>query len=143
MNFKDLLISAVSVREDWVEDLLRRSRPLFEKVLDGVRRPEAALGVVNSSLGDLLVATSARGLVLVHFLDNASDLTAALTNLRLAFDPVASAPEVSAVGEEVRLYLGGDANALQQKIDLSLVGSSFPRKVLEKLQRVPRGALMS
>ncbi|HEX2227224.1 MAG TPA: methylated-DNA--[protein]-cysteine S-methyltransferase [Candidatus Binatia bacterium] len=143
MNFKDLLISAVSVREDSVEDLLRRSRPLFEEAFDGVRRPEAALAVVNSSLGDLLVATSTRGLVLVHFIDDANDLTAALANLRLAFDPIASAPEVSAVGEEVRRYLGGDANALRQKIDLSLVGSSFQSKVLEKLQGVPRGAVIS
>jgi methylated-DNA-[protein]-cysteine S-methyltransferase len=143
MNFKDVMISAGRVREDWLEDLLRRSRPTFEKALKGTRRPKAAVGVVKSPLGDLLIATSARGLALMHYLDNAGDLGATLAALRLAFDPVENRRAVGAVGEEVRDYLAGNANALRQKIDLSLVGSSFQKKVLEKLQAVPRGALIS
>jgi methylated-DNA-[protein]-cysteine S-methyltransferase len=142
MNFKDLMISAGKLPDDGVEDLLRRSRPAFEKALKSVRRPEAAVGVVKSPLGDLLIATSARGLVLMLYLESGDDLGATLAPLRLAFDPVEDRRAVSAVGEEVSDYLAGNPNALRQKIDLSLVGSAFQKNVLEKLQAVPRGALI-
>ena len=43
----------------------------------------------------------------------------------------------------MRRYLAGDLEALRQNIDLTLVGHSFQKKVLDKLQAMPRGALIS
>jgi hypothetical protein len=73
MNFKDVVIAAGSAREELLDNLLRRSRPGLEKALKNIRRPEAAVGAVKSPLGDLLVATSARGLVLMHYLERSID----------------------------------------------------------------------
>ena len=39
-----------------IESLLRRSRRRVDGAIQRIRRPEAATGVVNSPLGDLLVA---------------------------------------------------------------------------------------
>jgi O-6-methylguanine DNA methyltransferase len=145
MKFTDLVMATGSAcrDEDRIADLLRRSRARLEKVLKGMRRPSATVGVVQSPLGDLLVATSARGVVLTHYLDKASDLTAILANLRLVFDLVENLREARQVGAEVCRYLAGDAKALRREVDLSLAGAAFQKKVLEKLQAIPRGALIS
>lgn len=126
-----------------VGELLRRARGRVDKALKRIRRPQVAVGVVKSPLGDLLVAMSARGVVLNYYLRGASDLEAILAKLRLAFDSVEDQRTVGEVGEEVRRYLAGDAKALRQKVDLTLAGTPFQRKVLDELQSVPRGALIS
>ena len=64
-----------------VEELLRRSRKQFERMLKGMRRPEVAIGVVNSPLGNLLVALGARGIVLIHYLFG-GDLESTVAKLR-------------------------------------------------------------
>jgi O-6-methylguanine DNA methyltransferase len=129
--------------EDVIEELLLRSRGKVNKALKRIRRPEAAVGVVKSSLGNLLVAMSARGIVLNHYLEDTSNVTAAVAKLRLEFDPVEDRRAVGDVGEEVNRYLTGGAKALRQNVDLTLAGNAFQKKVLERLQTVPRGALIS
>jgi methylated-DNA-[protein]-cysteine S-methyltransferase len=129
--------------DEVVEDLLDRSRDSVDRALKRIRRPRAALGVVRSPLGDLLVAMSVRGIVFNHYLHNRTNLTAAIAKLRLDFDPVEDQKAVAEVGEEVHRYLAGDANALRLKIDLTLAGMGFQKKVLSKLQAVPRGAVIS
>ena len=129
--------------DEAVEELLHRCRSRVDRVLKRIRRPEAAVGVVKSPLGDLLVAMSARGIVLNHYLHDAGDLAATIGKLRLVFDPVEDQRAVKGVGEEVRRYLAGDAKALRQSVDLTLVAHSFQKKVLHKLQAVPRGAVVS
>ena len=131
------------LEDELVEELLHRSRRKVDRALKRIRRPEAAVGVVKSPLGDLLVAMSARGVALNHYLHDASDLAATIGKLRLEFDLVEDQRAVTEVGEEVRRYLAGDAKALRQKVDLTLVGHSFQKKVLDKLQAVPRGAVVS
>ena len=129
--------------EDVIKELLLRSRGKVNKALKRIRRPEAAVGVVKSSLGNLLVAMSARGIVLNHYLEDTSNVTAAVAKLRLEFDPVEDRRAVGEVGEEVNRYLNGGAKALRQNVDLTLAGNAFQKKVLEGLQTVPRGALIS
>ena len=129
--------------EDVIEELLLRSRGKVNKALKRIRRPQAAVGVVRSSLGNLLVAISARGIVLNHYLEDTSNVTAAVAKLRLEFDPVEDRRAVGEVGEEVNRYLTGRADALRQNVDLTLAGNAFQKKVLERLQTVPRGALIS
>ncbi|MGH7796838.1 MAG: methylated-DNA--[protein]-cysteine S-methyltransferase [Candidatus Binatia bacterium] len=129
--------------DEGVEELLRRTRSRLDGALKRIRRPEAAVGIVKSSLGDLLVALSARGVVLNHYLVDDSDLAVTIAKLRLELDPVADPRAVKEVGEEIRRYLAGEANALRQNIDLSLAASPFQQKVLRKLQEIPRGAVIS
>jgi O-6-methylguanine DNA methyltransferase len=126
-----------------IEQLLRRNRGGVDKALKHIRRPQAAVGIVKSPLGDLLVAMSAGGVLLNSYLRGASDLEATIQKLRLAFDPVEDQRTVREVGAEIRRYLAGDAKALRQTVDLTLVGTSFQKKVLDKLRSVPRGALIS
>jgi len=68
MDLEKFLSGAAGASDLPVEELLRRSRKQFERMLKGMRRPEVAIGVVNSPLGDLLVALGARGIVLIHYL---------------------------------------------------------------------------
>ena len=63
------------LKDELVEELLHRSRRKVDTALKRIRRPQAAVGVVKSPLGDLLVATSARGVALAHYLHDDSDLT--------------------------------------------------------------------
>ena len=131
------------IGDEVVEALLRRSRGKINTALKRLRRPEAAVGVVKSSLGDLLVAMSKRGVVLTHYIHDDRDIAATLANLRLQFDPVEDHRTVREVGKEVSRYVAGDAKALHQHVDLTLAGNAFQKKVLDGLQTVPRGALVS
>jgi methylated-DNA-[protein]-cysteine S-methyltransferase len=125
------------------EELLRRSRSRTNNALRRIRRPQVAAGVVKSPLGDLLVAMSGRGIVLNHYLLSGSDLAATVSKLRGQLDLVEDARAIREVGAEIRRYLAGDAKALGQNIDLALVASPFQKKVLRKLQEIPRGAVVS
>ncbi len=127
-----------------VEEILREARGGFARALERIRRPQAALGVVKSVLGDLLVALTARGVVLNHYLRDGADLAATIAHLRQYFDLVEDRRAAQEIGEEVRRYVGGDAAALRQPVDLALVNGAFQRKVLTKLMAVvPRGAVIS
>lgn len=129
--------------DERVHQLLRRAHSRIGSALTRIRRPEAAVGIVKSPLGDLLVAMSERGIVLNHYLVDDVDLTATIDKVRLELDLVEDPRAVKAVGEEIRLYLAGEANALRQNIDLSLAASAFQQRVLRKLQEVPHGAVIS
>ena len=126
-----------------VEALLRRSRRRVDGAIQRIRRPEAAIGVVNSPLGDLLVALSERGIVLIHYLPGGDDLESTIAKLRLVLDPVEDRSSVNEIGAEIRRYLDGNADALRRNVDLSLAASPFQKKVLYKLMEVPRGAVVS
>ena len=144
MKLETLIGSAAADSpEEFIEELLLRSSAKLDKALQRIRRPEAAVGVVKSKLGDLLVALSSSGIVLNHYIEEISDVATTLLRLRLQFDPVEDQRAVTAVGEEVNRYLTGGAKALRHHTDLALVVKPFQRKVLEKLQAVPRGTLIS
>ncbi|MGH7828420.1 MAG: methylated-DNA--[protein]-cysteine S-methyltransferase, partial [Candidatus Binatia bacterium] len=131
------------VGEELVAELLHRSRDSVDRALNRIRRPQAAVGIVKSPLGDLLVAMTARGIVLNHYLVDDSELAATIEKVRLQLDLVEDQRTIKEVGVEIRRYLAGEAKALRQNIDLSLAASSFQQKVLRKLQEVPRGAVVS
>jgi methylated-DNA-[protein]-cysteine S-methyltransferase len=126
-----------------VEEILRDARRGLDRALERFRRPQAALGVVKSPLGDLLVAITSRGVVLNHYLRDAADLAAAIAQLRLHFDLVEDRRAAEEIGEELRRYVGGDGAALRHPVDLALAQSAFQKKVLTKLLAVPRGAVIS
>jgi methylated-DNA-[protein]-cysteine S-methyltransferase len=126
-----------------IDELLLRSRAQVDTALRFIRRPQAAVGVVKSKLGPLLVAMSARGIALNHYLEETGNLSVALAKLRLEFDAVEDQRIVRHIGEEVNRYLSGEVDVLRQPVDLTLAGNTFQKKVLDKLQTVPRGALIS
>ena len=125
------------------DELLRSARSRVDGALKRIRRPEAAVGIAKSPLGDLLVAVSSRGLMLNHYILDGSDLAATIASLRLELDPVEDPATIAKVGEEIRRYLAGEATALRQEIDLRLARSPFQQKVLRKLHEIPRGAVIS
>src|ERR1051325_3091517 len=141
MDLEKFLSGGVGESDLPVEELLRRSRKQFDRMLKGMRRPEVAIGVVNSPLGDLLVALGARGIVLIHYLFG-DDLESTVAKLRLTLDPVEDRRSVTAIGAEIRRYLDGDTGALRSRVDLTLATTPFQKKVLGKLQEVPRGAVV-
>ncbi|MGH7852616.1 MAG: methylated-DNA--[protein]-cysteine S-methyltransferase [Candidatus Binatia bacterium] len=144
MKMKKLIRSSGDgFKVEGLEELLRQARRRVDSALKHVRRPEAAVGVIKSPLGDLLVAMTARGIVLNHYLVNDSDLAATLEKARLQLDLVEDCRAVKEIGEEIRRYLAGEGKALRQNIDLSLAASPFQQKVLRKLQEIPRGAVVS
>jgi O-6-methylguanine DNA methyltransferase len=144
MKMETLIRSSASdFAEEAIEELLLRSRGMVDKALKRIRRPQAAVGIVKSPLGNLLVAMTARGIVLNHYLEDTSNVAAAIRKLRLEFDPVEDQRAVGAVGEEVNRYLTGSATMLHRNVDLTLAGNAFQKKVLDRLQTIPRGALIS
>ncbi|MGH7870897.1 MAG: methylated-DNA--[protein]-cysteine S-methyltransferase [Candidatus Binatia bacterium] len=144
MNIEKLIGNSGSEFADQtVEALLRRSQRRVDNTLKRIRRPQAAVGVVNSPLGDLLVALSERGVVLIHYLPGDDDFESIIADLRLALDPVDDRRSVKEVGAEIRRYLDGDADALRRNIDLTLAQSPFQKNVLHKLRDIPRGAVVS
>jgi methylated-DNA-[protein]-cysteine S-methyltransferase len=126
-----------------IDALLNNSRSRVDHALKHVRRPDAAVGIVKSPLGDLLVAMTSRGIVLNHYLLDDDDLAATIAKLRFELDLVEDRRTIKEVGEEIRRYIGGEAAALRQNIDLTLAVSPFQKKVLHKLQEVPRGTVVS
>jgi methylated-DNA-[protein]-cysteine S-methyltransferase len=144
MNMEKLIGSAGSEFKDaGLGELLRRARRRVDSALKRIRRPEAAVGVVKSPLGDLLVAMTDRGIVLNHYLLDDRDLAAILDKVRPQLDLIEDPHAVKEIGEEIRRYLAGEGKALRQSIDLSLAASPFQQKVLRKLQEIPRGAVVS
>jgi methylated-DNA-[protein]-cysteine S-methyltransferase len=143
MKLETLISSAVvDNREEIIDELLRRSSAKLDRALQRIRRAQAAVGVVKSKLGDLLVALSDSGIVLNHYVEDNNDIAAAVAKLRLQFDPVEDQRAVATIAEEVDRYLTGK-NTLRHHVDLTLVGNPFQKKVLDKLQAVPRGAVIS
>jgi hypothetical protein len=73
--------------DEATEELLHRVRHGLDDALKRIRRPQAALGVVKSPLGKLLVAASGHGIVLNYYIQSGSDLATTITKLRVKFDP--------------------------------------------------------
>src|SRR5271163_1000689 len=91
--------------------MLVEAKRKVESALEMVRRPAAAVSLVESPVGRLLVGVSDRGIAMIHYLRGASDLGAAIAKLRRSFDPVPDQATVARVSDELRRYLDGDAAA--------------------------------
>jgi len=126
-----------------VDAALRAVRPKLARTLGRARRPLARVGVIDSPVGRLLVAESARGLLAVQFLDVA-EAPDALAAMRESFDVVEDPEAAARIGREIARYLKGDMHALDRPVDLSLVRSDFQRRALIRLRRaVPAGSVIT
>jgi methylated-DNA-[protein]-cysteine S-methyltransferase len=127
-----------------VEAALRSVRGRVTRALARVRRPPVRAGVIETALGEMLVAQSPRGLVTLRFLDM-HDTPSAIAALKQRFDLAEDERAAERIRREIERYLEGDPHALDDEpVDLSLVESSFQRRALMRLRRVvPPGAVIS
>jgi methylated-DNA-[protein]-cysteine S-methyltransferase len=126
-----------------VDAALRAVRPKLARTLGRARRPLARIGVIDSPVGRLLVAESARGLLAVQFLD-VPEAPDSLAAMRESFDVVEDPQTAARIGREIDRYLKGDMHALDRPVDLSLVRSDFQRRALMRLRRaVPPGSVIT
>jgi methylated-DNA-[protein]-cysteine S-methyltransferase len=126
-----------------VDAALRAVRSKLARTLGRARRPLARIGVIDSPVGRLLVAESARGLLAVQFLD-IPEAPDALAALREGFDLVEDAGVAARIAGEIERYLNGDMHALDRPVDLSLVRTDFQRRALMRLRRaVPPGSVIT
>ncbi len=126
-----------------VDAALRAVRPKLARTLGRARRPLARVGVIDSPVGRLLVAESARGLLAVQFLAG-PDAPDALAALKEGFDLVEDPRVGERIGREIERYLSGDMHALDRPVDLSLVRSDFQRRALMRLRRtIPPGSVIT
>lgn len=123
--------------------MLAEGKRKVESALEMVRRPAAAVSLVESPVGRLLVGVSDHGIAMIHYLRGASDLGTAIAKLRRSFDPIPDQATVARVTDELRRYLDGDADALRSRVDLRLVTSSFQREVLKRLCEIAPGAILT
>lgn len=127
-----------------VEAALRAVRGRVTRAMAHVRRPPVRAGVIETALGEMLMAQSPRGLVTLRFLDM-RDTPAAITALRQRFDVAEDELAAERIRREIERYLEGDPHALDDEpVDLSLVESPFQRRALMRLRRaVPPGAVIT
>lgn len=112
----------------------------------GVKRggPQAAVGLIASSpVGPVLVCVSGRGIAMIRFLKQVADLEAATNTLSRNFDLAADDDGARRVADEIGRFMAGDETALRSRIDLSLIKAPFQRRVLELLQEVGPGAILT
>ncbi len=79
---------------------------------------------------------------MVHYMEG-GHTEERLETLRRKFDPVKDARAVEPVVREIRRLLHGETDALNRKVDLSLVESGFRREVLERLCEIPAGSVLT
>jgi methylated-DNA-[protein]-cysteine S-methyltransferase len=125
-----------------VDGLIRAAHAGLERKVALFRRPEAAVGMVRSALGPLLIAEGPRGLAMIHYVDSGGT-DRAIALLRSKFDPVEDAGAVEPVAREIGRLLEGHVDALKRRVDLSLVESRFRLEALKRLCDVPPGAVVT
>jgi methylated-DNA-[protein]-cysteine S-methyltransferase len=125
-------------------DVERASRLAMERTIDRARRErleDVAVATVDSPVGGLLVAVTPRGLVRIAFPEERPDfvmeeLSMSLSS-RLLEDPRALDP----VRRQLDEYFEGRRQRFDARIDWTLAGRGFSRKVLKATARIPYGSV--
>ncbi len=120
-----------------------RAREQLATRLDDLRSRLVTYRVFPSPFGDVLIAQSEQGIVLVEYLGRGK--TSALSRLERAsgLEAVEDGRELEEFGEELREYLEGQRRKLRWPLDLRLARSDFHRRVLAATSAIPYGAVMS
>ncbi len=88
-EFDEAPLASDGADEAGLDELLQTAHRRFDRALQRIRRPRVEVGVAATPLGELLIAQSARGLMLVRFLDT-PDTPALMAELKERFDLVES-----------------------------------------------------
>jgi methylated-DNA-[protein]-cysteine S-methyltransferase len=124
------------------DDALRRLHARLATEADAAGLLEVAYRTLETPVGLLLLAATARGLVRVAFRVEGHD--AALERLARELSPrILRAPaRLDAAAREIEEYFAGRRSAFDLPLDLSLA-RGFRRKVLAQLERIRYGATSS
>ena len=123
--------------------MLAEARRKLASDLDLVRRPQAGVGLIASSVGRLLVGVGPHGIAMIHYVRDGADLGTAIAKLRHSFDPVPDETAAASVADEVNRFIAGDQAALHSRADLKLVNGPFQKKILERLCEVGAGEIIT
>jgi methylated-DNA-[protein]-cysteine S-methyltransferase len=119
------------------------ARKRLEERLDDLRRRTVAYRIFPSPLGNLLIAVSERGVVLVEYLGQASHVRDSRLSRLSGVEAMEDGAEVEARHRELMEYLEGRRTRLEWPLDLQLARSDFHRQVLEAAIGIPYGAVAS
>ena len=135
-------VSIQAIDDRALDAMISRAHAGIDRAMKILRRPQARVGMVGSPLGRLMVAESDRGIAAVHFaFQSRSDRT--LEMLRRKFDLVENEPATRRIGAAINRFFKGDVEAVQRRVDLSLVESDFQLRAMAELRRVPAGAVIT
>jgi O-6-methylguanine DNA methyltransferase len=129
--------------EEFITQLLRKAHSRFDPALARIRRPIARATLLDSDVGRLLAAQSARGLLTLRFADS-DDWHEALAQIGRRFELVEDSSLAAEIAFEIEHLMHGEAAAVARRpVDLSLVESDFQRRALSRLRRVPAGSVVT
>lgn len=125
-------------------------RPLPPSLLDRLAASAVAAGEVDAvfgrletRIGTLVLVQSAEGVVRIGFEEEPLDVV--LGSVADALGPriVESPAETAVAREGLQAALEGDSGTPPPPVDFTLVSGAFRRQVLEELQRIPFGGVVT
>jgi methylated-DNA-[protein]-cysteine S-methyltransferase len=120
------------------------ARERLESRLLDVRSRLLSYRIFPSPLGEILIARSELGVVLVEYLDRATSLRASRLGRMHGVEVVEDGEEIEALYRDFLDYLDGRPARLREwPLDLRLCRSDFHRAVLRATAAIPPGAVVS
>ena len=104
---------------------------------------DVAYAEADTPVGRLLVAATPRGLVRVSFHGEAHEAVLGEMAERLSPRVLEAPARLDVVRRELEEYFEGGRREFDVPLDVSLMGSSFRRRVLERTAKIPYGATAS
>ncbi len=130
-----------SMRRADVEEASRRAASGLAEAARRSGLEDVAVATVASPVGELLVATTRRGLVRLAYPDERPEFVleelAETVSPRVLEDPRA----VDLVRRQLEEYFEGRRHRFEVRVDWTLAPRGFSRKVLEATARIPYGAV--
>lgn len=104
---------------------------------------DAIYSIARTAIGPLVVVETHQGVVRVGFPEEPEDSLLAAAARELGPRIVRSDSLTHDTTEQLAAYLEGDLERIERPVDLSLVHGPFRRVVLDRLQEVPRGQVVT
>ena len=130
------------LRIGWTEELEAASHRAAEAVGARARRSglvDVGYATVDSPVGHLLVAMTRDGLVRVEFAEGSADRVLEELAAKLSRRVLESAAMTDPVRRQLDAYFEGRLRRFRTRIDWSLIGPGFFRRVLEATAGIPFG----
>jgi methylated-DNA-[protein]-cysteine S-methyltransferase len=125
------------------ESHVRLARAELEARLADIRSRLVSYRVFPSRFGNILIAHSEQGILMVEFLERGRRPDAHGARRLAGFEVVEDGADVERFGRELVEYLDGRRTRLDWPLDLRLVRSDFHRDVLRRTAAIPYGAVAS
>jgi methylated-DNA-[protein]-cysteine S-methyltransferase len=125
-----------------VDTAIEQAREKLLQALPPAATPRLRYRQMDSGLGALYIAASARGVPLVAWRDKATQLLSPLDTWEDVAGP-AGGDELQQLVTELHAYFAGSRTSFSWPIDEMLVHSAFQRDVLRLTAQIPYGTVMS